>query len=152
MAEAKYVVFKLEGERYGIPIDKVERILDNQSPTKIPRTPKMVMGVFELRGETLAAVDLRTRLDFAPKEGRANFIVVSGPFGRTALRVDAVDGIETFEEGEIDESPAMLKNSEDAFFEAIGRKDDILTVLLDTEHLLPSDVAKAVGKAHKAAA
>lgn len=152
MAEMKYVIFTLEGERYGIPIDRVERILDNQSPTHIPRAPKMVMGVFELRGETLAAVDLRTRMDFPTRDGRANYIVVSGAFGRTALRVDGVQGIEAFEDGEIDESPAMLKNADDAFFEAIGRKGDHLTVLLDTDHLLPTAVAKAVGKAHKAAA
>ncbi len=152
MAESKYVIFKLEGERYGIPIDRVEQILNNQNPTRIPRTHKMVLGVFELRGETLAAVDLRTRLDFAPQQGDANYIIVSGSFGRTALRVDTVDGIEDFDDADIDESPEMLKDTNDAFFNSIGRKKDQLTVLLDTEHLLPKDIAKAVSKAHKAAA
>ncbi|MFM9872053.1 MAG: chemotaxis protein CheW [Fimbriimonadaceae bacterium] len=152
MAETKYVIFKLDGERYGIPIDRVEQILSNQTPTRIPRTHKMVLGVFELRGETLAAVDLRTRLDFAKKEGDANYIIVSGSFGRTALRVDTVDGIEDFDAAEIDESPEMLKDTNDAFFKSIGRKKDQLTVLLDTEHLLPQDIAKAVSKAHKVAA
>lgn len=152
MAETKYVIFKLEGERYGIPIDRVEQILDNQTPTRIPRTNKMVLGVFELRGETLAAVDLRTRLDFAPHEGSANYIIVSGSFGRTALRVDAVDGIEDFNDDEIDESPALLKDKDDEFFSSIGRKNDCLTVLLNTEHLLPPEIAKTARKAHKVAA
>ena len=152
MAESKYVIFKLDGERYGIPIERVEQILDNQTPTKIPRTHKMVLGVFELRGETLAAVDLRYRLDFAPNDDPAHYIIVSGSFGRTALRVDGVDGIENFEDGEIDESPAMLKGNDDEFFSSIGRKSDQLTVLLNTDHLLPQAIVKTVQKAHKVAA
>ncbi len=152
MAESKFVIFKLDGERYGIPIERVEQILGNQNPTRIPRTHKMVLGIFELRGETLAAVDLRTRLEFAAKEGEANYIIVSGSFGRTALRVDTVDGIENFEDSEIDDSPEMLKSSEDAFFDSVGRKQDQLTVLLNTEHLLPDTIAKTVSKAHKVAA
>lgn len=152
MAESKYVIFKLDGERYGIPIERVEQILDNQTPTKIPRTHKMVLGVFELRGETLAAVDLRYRLDFAPNDDPAHYIIVSGSFGRTALRVDGVDGIENFEDSEIDESPAMLKGNDDDFFSSIGRKSDQLTVLLNTDHLLPQAIVKTVQKAHKVAA
>lgn len=152
MPETKYVIFKLAGESYGLPIDRVERILDNQTPTRIPRTPKIVMGVFDLRGETLAAIDLRARLEFEPKEGLANYIVINGTFGRAALQVDSVEGIENYDDAEIDESPEMLRSSNDAFFNAIGRKNDKLTVLLDADHLLPPAVEKTVIKAHKVAA
>lgn len=152
MAETKFVIFKIDSERYGLPINRVERILENQNPTRIPRTPKLVMGVFELRGETLAAVDLRARLDFEPDSAPGNYVVINGSFGRAALRVDGVDGIESFADAEIDESPAMLKSSDDAFFNAIGRKNDRLTVLLDADYLLPEAVAKSVQKVSKVAA
>jgi purine-binding chemotaxis protein CheW len=151
MAEQKFVIFNLHGERYGLPIDRVERILDHQNPTRIPRSPKMIEGVFELRGETLAAVDLRTRLDFPAPSGHSNYIVISGDYGRAALRVDGVDGIENFDDTEIEESPTILRNDQDAFMNGVGRKGDQLTILLDVDHLIPEKIACAVSKLAKAA-
>ena len=61
MSEKKFIVFLLANERYGIPIEAVERILPEQNPTPIPKSPEMFLGVFDLRGETIPAIDLRTR-------------------------------------------------------------------------------------------
>ena len=61
--ETKYVVFQLDKERFGVPIDAVERILPSQEVTRLPRTPKMMLGVFDLRGSTIPAVDARLRFD-----------------------------------------------------------------------------------------
>ena len=64
MSETKYVVFQLGAERYGLPIDSVERILPSQSVTKLPKTPKMMLGVFDMRGETISGY---MRQHYAPE-------------------------------------------------------------------------------------
>lgn len=147
MSESKFIVFELANELYGIPIDAVERILPDQSITKLPRTPEMFLGVFDLRGETIPAIDLRKRFDFDPWENEANFIVVITKLGRCALRVDGVDGIVTLDDKNIDEAGDLLKHKGDDFISGIGKNDDKLIVLVVPNNIIPADLREEVASA-----
>lgn len=140
MSESKYIVFELAKELYGIPIDAVERILPDQSITKLPRTPEMFLGVFDLRGETIPAIDLRKRFDFDPWDNEANYIVVITKLGRCALRVDGVDGIVTLDEENIDEASSMLKHEGDDFISGVGKDGERLIVLVVPDHVVPTEI------------
>lgn len=147
MAEHKYVVFKLDQERYGLPIESVERILPTQSVTRLPRTPKMFLGIFELRGSTIPALDARLRFDFAEADGAKNFVVVLTEGGRCALRVDEVDGIITLEDNQVEPNSPLFEQKNDEFLHAIGKKDDRLVVLLDPDHLVPKNLKGKISAA-----
>lgn len=137
MAENKYVIFKLGNERYGLPIASVERILPVQEVTRIPKTPKMLIGVFELRGSTIPTIDARMRFEMPEADDARNFVVILTEEGRCALRVDIVDGILSFEEGEIDENSSLVDDRNDDMLAGIGKQGEELTVLLDPLHLVP---------------
>lgn len=140
MAENKYVIFKLGNERYGLPIESVERILPTQQVTKIPKTPKMLLGVFELRGSTIPTIDARMRFDMPESEDARNFVVVLTDEGRCALRVDIVDGILSFDENEIDDKTSLVDGRNDDILSGIGKQGDYLTVLLNPSHLVPKQL------------
>jgi purine-binding chemotaxis protein CheW len=144
MSENKYVIFKLGAERYGLPIESVERILPTQQVTKIPKTPKMMLGVFELRGTTIPTIDARMRFDLPEGEEARNFVVIITGEGRCALRVDHVDGIVTFDESEIDDKTTLLDDRNDEMMSGIGKRNDELTVLLDPMHLVPKNLKSKV--------
>jgi len=144
--ESKYVVFKLGGEFYGLGIGEVERILPDQHVTKVPKTPKAMLGIFELRGETLPAMDLRARFDMKPNDEVGNFVVITTPEGRCALRVDGLDGIMTFSDTDISTDTAFLKKSGEEFIEGIGQQGDKLVLLLNASELLPAKLKKEVLK------
>lgn len=144
MAEGKYVVFKLEDELFGLPIETVERILPDQKVTPLPKTPPMFLGVFDLRGETVPALDLRLRFDRPTDETEGNFVVVLSDQGRCAVRVDGVQGIVTLHDEQIDENPAMFRDGDDPFVAGVGKQGDNLVVLLDVAHLVPHYAAPAV--------
>jgi purine-binding chemotaxis protein CheW len=146
MAENKYVVFKLADEHYGIAIAQVERILPEQSVTKLPKTPKMLLGIFDLRGDTVAAVDLRRRLEMPDGEGQGNFVVVQTPFGRCALHVDAVDGIVDLPDADINREFNLTKGVKDEFIFGVGKAGDKLVVLLEPEYLIPDNLQKQITK------
>ncbi len=147
MAENKYVIFKLGNERYGLPIESVERILPAQSVTRIPKTPKMLLGVFELRGSTIPTIDARMRFELPEIEDARNFVVVLTEEGRCALRVDYVDGIHSFEEDQVDANTNMLEERRDEMMSGIGKQGDLLTVLLDPTHLVPKTLKAKVAAA-----
>ena len=56
------LVFRLNGERYGIDVTNVREIYPLVQLTPVPRTPSFVAGVFSARGHILSVIDLRTFL------------------------------------------------------------------------------------------
>jgi len=147
VAENKYVIFKLGNERYGLPIESVERILPAQSVTRIPKTPKMLLGVFELRGSTIPTIDARMRFELPEVEDARNFVVVLTEVGRCALRVDYVDGILGFDDDQVDAKTDMLEEKRDEMMSGIGKHGDELTVLLNPLHLVPKTLKTKVAAA-----
>ncbi len=149
MSEKKYVVFKLDEERYGIPIESVERILADQKPVRIPRTPSLLLGVFELRGETLAAMDMRSRFEFTSKTEAGNYIVVHTRSGRIACKVDQVDGIVTLNDNEIEEGSELLHAKDDDFIAGVGKVGETLVVLVEPEAIVPKNLRRQIEKIEK---
>jgi len=143
MAETKYVVFKLADELYGVPIGRVERILPEQAVTRLPKTPKMLLGVFDLRGETVPAIDLRCRFDLEERAEAANFVVLQTASGRCAFRVDGVDGIVTLGDDEVEESPDLFDTKDD-FVLGIGKDRDRLIVLVESDEIIPRNLSAKV--------
>lgn len=144
MGETKYVVFKLGPERYGLPIEYVERILPAQNVTRLPRTPKVLLGVFDLRGATVPALDAWIRFGLEKTTECKNFVVVTTPEGRCALSVENVDGIVSLRDDQIEPPGALAKDESDPFLSGIGKQNEVLTVLLDPAHVVPKELRKRV--------
>ena len=93
--ERQFVVFRLGDDEFGLPIeavDEVARVPDQI--TRLPKTPKFLEGVVNLRGEVLPVVDQRRRFDMPALEeqGARRLIVVRTERHRAGLIVDAVLG------------------------------------------------------------
>ena len=142
--EGKHVLVAVGEEVYGIPILDVETILNDPKPVRIPKTPKVMLGVFELRGKTMAAVDLRIRLDMSASSGDSQHVVVNTPSGAVSLRVDSVRGIVDFEDGSFSPPSTILGRSDDPFLAGVARYGDKLVAILDVEHIVPEDLKKKV--------
>jgi len=83
--ENQLVVFDLGNEHYGVDIAAVESIIKMQEITVVPRTPRFVEGVTNLRGTVLPVIDLRKRFGLPVEEStRETRIVVTEMAGITA--------------------------------------------------------------------
>ncbi|MFQ3621181.1 MAG: chemotaxis protein CheW [Spirochaetales bacterium] len=69
----KMVTFSLGGKDYGIDIMKVKEIAKFSQFTYVPNTPPFVRGVYNLRGEIISVIDLRTFFHL-PAERRSDGI------------------------------------------------------------------------------
>jgi len=142
MANKKYVVFRLHGESFGINIEKVERILAEQAVTKVPKADPSLLGIFDLRGETQPAVDLRRRFDLPVHEGHSNFVVLDTHSGKCAVRVDGVTGISSVDDSDVDLAPTISQAEDAAFVSGIWRGHDGLVTLLDPDVLLSPEILR----------
>src|SRR5690606_38326144 len=92
-AELRFLVFRLGDDEFGLPIDAVDEVARVPDQiTRLPKTPKFLEGVINLRGEVLPVVDQRRRFDMTKlevTEGR-RLVVIQTERHRAGLIVDSV--------------------------------------------------------------
>ena len=94
--ELIYLVFRLAGDEFGLPIDTVVEVAQVPAQiARVPRTPKFLAGVVNLRGEVLPVVDQRRRFEMPATEATAErrLVVVRTARHRAGLIVDSVAGV-----------------------------------------------------------
>ncbi len=89
-------VFRLGDDEFGLPIDAVVEV--SQVPeqiTRVPKTPKFLEGVVNLRGEVLPVVDQRRRFDMPQleKKEERRLVVVKTERHRAGIIVDSVSDV-----------------------------------------------------------
>lgn len=138
--EIQVVTFKIEHEEYGILIEKVQEINRFTNVTSIPKTPKFVEGIINLRGEVIPLVDLRKRFELSDKE-RDEFtrvIIVNLSKMKLGFIVDSVDEVLRVSESSIDQVPPMLSgNIESEFINGVINvgKNNRMILLLNIDEL-----------------
>lgn len=134
----KYVIFKLNKEYYGIPIDKVISIEIMQKSTRIPNAPKYVKGVINLRGEVVSLIDLRQKLGMELSEvsNNSRIIVVSDDDIFAGLIVDSSSEVMEINSDSIDNPPNTNENDYLSYIYGIGKSDSRLVILLNLTKIL----------------
>jgi purine-binding chemotaxis protein CheW len=95
--QLQFLVFRLAGEEFALPIGAVDEVAAMpEKITRLPKTPKFLAGVVNLRGEVLPVIDQRSRFEL-PKLGgdqvRQRLIVIRSVRHRAGLIVDAISGV-----------------------------------------------------------
>ncbi len=138
---AQFLVFRLGEEEFGLPIESVDEVARvPEQITRIPKTPKFLEGVVNLRGEVLPVVDQRRRFDlpkFTGQRERQRLIVVRTERHRAALIVDSVSEVLRAAREAIEPAPDLTGETTRLVhgvinLEAAGR----MVLLLDPAELL----------------
>ena len=91
-----FLVFRLGEDEFALPIDAVDEVGEVPAQiTRLPKTPKFLEGVVNLRGEVLPVVDQRRRFDMpaASETERRRLVVVRTELHRAGLIVDSVSDV-----------------------------------------------------------
>jgi len=136
----QYVLFRAGSEEYGLPISRVSGIIRFETVTPVPRAPRAVLGVIDLRGRVIPIVDLGLRLFGKPFEplSRSRIIVTESQEGSVGLAVDGASEVATFAPDDLMPAPAgaVAPDIADAF-EAVVHLGERLIILLDLDRILP---------------
>lgn len=139
----KYLTFKLSDETYGLDILRVQEIIGMMPVTRVPRTPKFVRGVINLRGRVIPVIDLRLKFD-APSatDTEITCIVVVQLAGQATVMgvvVDEVSEVLDLSLDQIEDTPDFGGGVEAEFVRGIGKVDGHVVMLLDIARVLSSD-------------
>lgn len=64
----QFLIVELFELKYAIELRWIRRVIEMVEITLVPKAPNYVKGIFNLEGNIVAAVDLRTILNISPKE------------------------------------------------------------------------------------
>lgn len=140
----KYLTFLLNEEDYGIPICDVKEIIRMMDITGIPRTPKFLIGVINLRGKIIPVIDLRIKFGLEEREytQRTCIIVVEvlmqGVKKIMGVIVDTVSEVIGINKEEIDRTTDEDSYFEEEFIEGLAKVKGKVVILLQVEKILKS--------------
>jgi purine-binding chemotaxis protein CheW len=112
--ELTFLVFRLADDEFGLPIDavvEVARVPDQV--TRLPKTPKFLEGVVNLRGDILPVIDQRRRFDMPPlvKVDGRRLIVVKTERHRAGVIVDGVSDVLRSSPSAIEPAPQLTDDT-----------------------------------------
>lgn len=149
-APREYLAFRLAEEMYALPIEALREITKVPVLTEVPRAPRSLLGVLNLRGEVLPVYDLKLRLGLsdtpAPIAGpqaqpeqlprSARILVVNEDGGDAGLLVDQVLEVVRLRPSTI-EAPPRAVSAEGSAIVGLGRRREQLFILIDLAQALP---------------
>lgn len=88
----EFVVFRLAGEEYGVPIAEVDEVVRLDGLTRVPKAPDFLEGIMNLRGAVLPVLDQRRRFALPPqaRTGRERVMVHTVGGLRAGFIVDSI--------------------------------------------------------------
>lgn len=139
--ESQLILFSLKNGNYGIPIENVAEINKMEEITVVPRAPKFIEGVINLRGNVVPIIDLRKRfgMNTSEKTKKTKIIIVQFNKRQFGLIVDSVSEVLTLASDQIEPSLPMVSGLKAEFIKGIGKDGEKLIIILEISRILQSD-------------
>jgi purine-binding chemotaxis protein CheW len=157
-AARQVLTFQLGAESYGIDILQIQEIRGWAPVTKIPQSPRHVLGVLILRGSIVTIIEMRLRFGLPSAEFTALTVIIvismSTPTGmrECGLVVDSVSDVVDLADAAIRPAPDLSGNSSDGFIESLATLEDKMLILLNVRDLLMADLQQMHSRRDAAAA
>ena len=138
MGRRQYTTFLLDGDLFGIEIEKVQEVIRPQDLTSVPLAPKVVEGLINLRGQIVTAIDLRRRLDLPPRpdDEMPMNVVLPSRSGPVSLLVDRVGEVVEVDDEAFENPPETLRGSARSMIRGAYKLAGSLLLVLNVERVL----------------
>lgn len=134
----QFCTFFLEGLFFGVEVDKVQEVIRHLPTTRVPLAPEVIGGLINLRGQIVAALDLRRRLELPARPvGQTPMnVVVRSDDGAVSFLVDEIGDVVEVEEQDFERVPDTLRGTTRELIRGTFKMKGRLLLLLDTEQAL----------------
>jgi len=136
-----YLVFKIGDEDFAANASKVQRILEMQPITKVPKSQVYMKGVISLMGSVLPVIDARLKLGLPEKEFDNNTCIIvleihkGAKTVETGIIVDSVQSVIEIQKDEISDPPELGIEVNSNFIKGMVQQDNKFIMLLDVDNV-----------------
>src|SRR5271156_6708566 len=133
------IAFRVGRQEFCINVMMVREIRGWTAATALPRAPRYIRGVINLRGAVLPIVDLAVRLGLPSTEPTARnvIIVVQIAQQQVGLLVDAVSDILTTSDNRIQPAPDVASDLVSSFVKGLLPVDGRMISLISLDQVVP---------------
>lgn len=138
METDKHILFNLEEQTFAVHVQQIISIERSLELTQIPKTPKFMKGVTELRGVMTPIIDLRERMELGDVENsdQTRILVVQVDEMQIGMLVDQATEVKDIPASLIKQPPKLVGQIKDTFLLGVATIDDELILLLDLEQVI----------------
>ena len=129
------VVFKLGDEHFAVETDRVQSINDIMSITRVPKAPKYIKGLINLRGSIKSLVDLNLLLNVNHENEQNNIIILTVEDEEIGILVDEVEEVLDIEEKNIQKLDKDADKTQ-PYLKGILNYEDKLLTIIDIDKIL----------------
>jgi purine-binding chemotaxis protein CheW len=135
MSGTQLATFSVDGYLFGAEVATVQEVIRYQPMTRVPLAPAALVGLINLRGQVITAVDLRRRLGFGDRaDGELPMdVIVRTSDGLVSLLVDRIGDVVEVAEEAFEEPPETLLGSARELIRGAYKLDGALLLLLDVQ-------------------
>lgn len=127
------VAFKLGDEHFAVETDRVQSINDIMSITKVPKAPRYIKGLINLRGSIKSLVDLNLLLNVEHGNEQSSIIILTIGDEEIGISVDEVEEVLDIEEKSIQK---LDNDNSQPYLKGIFNYEDKLLTIIDIDKLL----------------
>ncbi len=145
----RIVVFFVDGQRYGLPVDRIQEIHHFVAVRSVPDPAEAVVGMVDLRGTVIPVLDARLLLGlpFQLYDLQTPMIICRAHGGFVALVVDAVEDVLDVDADTI-QPPSRIHALASRALGVIRAMDD-LVIVLDVDATIPAESASLAARPKK---
>jgi chemotaxis signal transduction protein len=129
----KYLTFCLGDSQYGVPLSEVKEVIGLPSMVPIPGGPAYFLGLINLRGRVITAIDLKKKLGFPNTSiNSKRQAVIITDVGEISIGcvVDAIDSVMSIAESEVERDLSVSAAGNRNSVQGIARFEDRPMILL----------------------
>ncbi|GGK17931.1 hypothetical protein GCM10010124_08110 [Pilimelia terevasa] len=135
MATRQYATFEVDGTLFGVDVAHVQEVLAFSEYTAVPLAPAAIGGLFNLRGQVIAAVDMRVQLGLPrhTMDGAVMNVILHAEDEAVSLLVDKIGEVVALDEGSFEPPPDTLTGPARALVLGTFKIEDRLMLALDVD-------------------
>ncbi len=132
------IVFSVGKEEYGLEIEKVQEVIRMKQIKKLPRAPKFILGVMNLRGNIIPIVGLREKFNLESLDYNefTRIIVVNHNEKWIGMVVDEVNRVVNVPLDNIEGNPDVVLSNTKALVRGVAKLDESVIIMVELDYLL----------------
>ncbi|ALC16266.1 CheW protein [Desulfuromonas soudanensis] len=149
----QYVTFKLGDECFAVEVSRAREILDFREVTRVPQTPKFMLGVLNLRGSVVPVIDMRLKLGMPATEKTVNTCIivmeiqVDGDVLVVGALADSVQEVSEFDPEQIEPPPRIGSRLKTEYIRGMSNVDGQFIIILDIDRVFSAEELTLVASA-----
>jgi purine-binding chemotaxis protein CheW len=156
-ATEQYVTFKLGDECFAVEVSRAREILDFREVTRVPQTPKFMLGVINLRGNVVPVIDMRLKLGMPATEKTIDTCIIvmelriDGEVLIVGALADSVQEVSEFQSDMIEPPPRIGSRLNTQYLKGMRNVDDQFVIILDIDRVFYAEELSLVQNVGEAA-